>query len=138
VSRVHEIALCEAIVDAVERRAGGQRVARIAVRVGTAHGADRSAIAEAFGLASAGTLAEGAELDLTLDPVVVRCRRCGHRASPTSAAAIVACPACHGVDVEMLEGDRVELGSVVLAGNAAQTAARANAGDAPTQEEAQT
>jgi hydrogenase nickel incorporation protein HypA/HybF len=45
---MHEVGLCEGIVDAALRRAAGRRPVRVRVRVGGHHAADREALEQAF------------------------------------------------------------------------------------------
>ena len=111
---MHETGLCEAIVDEVERAAGGRRVERIRVRVGEAHGVVAEDLAAAFRMTAAGTVAEEAEVDLVIEPLAARCMSCGAETAG-SPAALVACPGCGGVNVEITGGDEVVLDSISVA-----------------------
>lgn len=106
--------MCEGIVEATLRRAAGRRVAAITVRVG-GHPVDPEVVAQGVALAAQGTEAEGARLELIMDPMLVRCHGC-HRDSPvTDHLAMVACPRCGGVDIEVVGDDAVMLESLTLA-----------------------
>lgn len=61
---MHEIGLCEGIIDAVERRAAGRRVVAVRVRAGEALMVAEPALGQAFALLSEGTSAEGARVEL--------------------------------------------------------------------------
>jgi hydrogenase nickel incorporation protein HypA/HybF len=61
---MHEFGLCEGILDAVERRAAGREVAGVRVRVGEALRVAEPALDQAFTLASEGTVAEGAQIEM--------------------------------------------------------------------------
>ena len=111
---MHELGLSEAIVDAVVERAGGRRVTELRVRVGTAHGVDGTAIQTALDLAAAGTVLQGADVDLILEPMVVRCGSCRHEADAADPLSGVACRRCGGIDVEMIGGDEVVLERIVV------------------------
>lgn len=63
---MHELGLCEGILEAVERRAAGRRVAGVRVRVGELHQVVEPALAQAFELVAEGTVAEGAAVDLVV------------------------------------------------------------------------
>jgi Zn finger protein HypA/HybF involved in hydrogenase expression len=63
---VHELGLCTDVVEAVERRAAGRRVARVRVRVGEAHAVEPEAFEQSFAIAAAGSVAEGAWAELVL------------------------------------------------------------------------
>ena len=68
---VHELGLCEGILEAVERRAAGRRVTRVRVRVGAQHRVVSSAFDQSVALVSQGTVADGAAVDLVVVPVSV-------------------------------------------------------------------
>ena len=91
---MHELGLCEGILEAVERRAAGRRVTRVRVRVGALHRVVDPAFEQSFALVAQGTVADGAAVDLVVVPVRVTCRDCGHEAEATDALA--ACSACGG------------------------------------------
>jgi hydrogenase maturation protease len=61
---VHEIGLCEGILDAVERRAAGRRVLGVRVRAGADLRVVEPALDQAFALVAAGSIADGARVDL--------------------------------------------------------------------------
>jgi hydrogenase nickel incorporation protein HypA/HybF len=109
---VHELGLCEGILQAVERRAGGRRVTRVRVRVGAQHRVVEPALDQAFALVSQGTVADGAAVDLVVVPARVRCRDCRHEAEATDALA--ACSACGGLDLEIEGGDELILEAIQL------------------------
>ena len=110
---MHELGLCEAIVAAVERRAAGRRVTGVRVRVGVLHGVVAPALAQAFELAAAGTVAEGAAIDLVVPPLRVTCAACGHMAWVREP--LPACPACGATDLGLHGGDELLLESIRLA-----------------------
>jgi hydrogenase nickel incorporation protein HypA/HybF len=76
--------LCEAIIDAVERRADGRRVLNVRVRAGSDLMVTEPALDQAFTLLSEGTVAEGARVEmvevegeeLTLESIEVVPRPC--------------------------------------------------------------
>jgi hydrogenase nickel incorporation protein HypA/HybF len=105
---MHEWGLSEAIVEATLRRAGDRPVAGVRVRVG-GHPVDADVIAQGFALAAAGTPAAGAAVEVVAEPMTVRCRGCGREAPAADPLALLACPGCGGVDVELTGSDRVVL-----------------------------
>ncbi len=107
---MHELGMCESIVDAVQRRAGDRPVRRVRVRVGALHAVEPDAFTQSFQMAAAGTVAEDAVPDLVLLPVTIRCRGCGGQGA--SPAPVPLCPACGGADVELTGGDELMLESI--------------------------
>lgn len=65
---MHEVGLCEAILDAVERRAKGRPVAGVTVRIGTGHAVVEGALEQSFELVTEGSVAEGASIGLVTVP----------------------------------------------------------------------
>lgn len=61
---MHEMGLCEGIIDAVERRAAGRRVTAVRVRAGELLMVAEPALEQAFALLAEGTVAEGARVEL--------------------------------------------------------------------------
>lgn len=115
---MHEFGLCEAIVDAVERRAAGRRVDHVRVRIGALHHPFDPALQEAFADVAAGTVAEGAELEVDVVPVRLTCGTCGQ--DQLLAAYRTECPAC-GCESHIAGGDELDLASIRIATTARPT-----------------
>jgi hydrogenase nickel incorporation protein HypA/HybF len=128
---MHELGLCEAVVDAVRRRAGSRPVARVRVRVGLLHHVHPEAFEQSFALAAAGTVAEGAVADLVLVPLSGRCQQCG--ANFETGERIAACPDCGSLSVELSGGDELTLESLAYRAPAGVAAGdvREEAADVP-------
>jgi hydrogenase nickel incorporation protein HypA/HybF len=118
---VHELGLCEEIVEAAARRAGDRQVQGLRVRIG-GHPVDAGVIRQGVEMAAVGTVVEGAALDLVLEPFVVHCRDCGRDAPCDLAPAMSACDHCGGVDMEMTGSEQSMLESITLAPASAQEA----------------
>jgi len=110
---MHELGMCEGILDTALRRAAGRPVTRVRVRVGVLHRAVGPAMEQAFELVAAGTEAQGAELDLVVLPVRVACRACG--AERDTGELLIACPACGSAELDQAGGDELLLESIELA-----------------------
>lgn len=93
---MHELGLCEAIVGAVERRAGERPVARVRVRVGSLHHVHPEAFEQSFAIAAAGGVAQDAAADLVLIPANGRCRTC--EVVFETREVPLACPKCGAVE----------------------------------------
>ena len=81
---MHEFGMCDGIVEAVQWRANGRRVARVKIRVGVMHRVVKEAFQQAFSHAAEGTEAESASLDI----VVFRSELSVDLARPNSKARI--------------------------------------------------
>lgn len=111
---MHELALCDAIVEAALGRAGGRQVVGVRVRFG-GRPMNPHVIDQDFRRAAAGTAAADAYIDLVFDPLSARCRSCGFVTPATDPLAMVACSRCESLDIEALGDDRIVLESVTVA-----------------------
>jgi hydrogenase nickel incorporation protein HypA/HybF len=110
---MHEIGLCEGILDAVLTRAAGRHVTGVRVRVGALHRVAEPALDQAFEMLAAGTVAENATVDVIVVPVRAVCGLCGWTGESDDAFAV--CGACGGTDVAVEGGDELILESIRLA-----------------------
>jgi hydrogenase nickel incorporation protein HypA/HybF len=98
---MHEMALTQSVVDAVCEHAAGRHVHSVTVEVGALCAVVPDAMQFCFDLATEGTVADGARLDLNVQPGSARCRSCG--ANFDLPDLILLCP-CGSADVEVLAG----------------------------------
>ncbi|MEU0564409.1 hydrogenase maturation nickel metallochaperone HypA [Nonomuraea sp. NPDC005983] len=110
---MHEIGMCEGLVELIQQQAGGRRIAGARVRVGARHAVVDEAFGQAFTLAAEGTAAQDAVVDLVVTPVQVDCRSCG--GTSESLDVLAACPDCDSADVHVTGGDELVLESVLFA-----------------------
>jgi hydrogenase nickel incorporation protein HypA/HybF len=104
---VHEFGYCEGVLDVIERRAGGRRVAAVGVRVGALHRVVPAAFQQSFHLVAAGGVADGAVTVLTTVPARATCSACG---TPfESVDSMPACPSCANVVLDLEGGDELVL-----------------------------
>ncbi len=98
---VHEMAITQSVVDAVCEHAAGRHVHSVKVEIGALCAVVPDAMQFCFELATAGTVADGAHLDLNVQPGSARCRTCAQSFELTDL--ILLCP-CGSADVEVLAG----------------------------------
>ena len=112
---MHELSLCQALIDQVERIAqeqGAVGVATITVGIGSLSGVEPLLLQQAYPLACAGTIAEAAELHVRNLPVRVRCRTCGVESDAVPNRLI--CAACGDWHTDLVSGDEMLLERVEL------------------------
>jgi hydrogenase nickel incorporation protein HypA/HybF len=107
---MHELAMCESIMEAVERRANGRKVAGVTVRVGVLQRVWKPAFDQCFEMVAAGTLAEGASVDLVVLPVHSTCRQCGTSAESDDQPLV--CISCGSTGLDVSGGDELLLESI--------------------------
>jgi hydrogenase nickel incorporation protein HypA/HybF len=112
---MHELSVCRGLLSQVLRVAnehGAPRVERILLHIGPLSGVEPRLIADAFPFASAGTIAEGAELVIETQRVRVLCRNCG--AETEAAANRLICGVCGNWKTQLISGNELMLVSVEL------------------------
>jgi hydrogenase nickel incorporation protein HypA/HybF len=110
---MHELGIAGAVLRTVERRAAGRRVRRARVRVGALLHISGPALNRAFVAISDGTVADGARLDVVIEPARIGCRSCGR--TTMSDRMIAVCPSCGGTGMDLQGGDGLVLESVRFA-----------------------
>ena len=82
---MHELAVTEAVVDAILERTGDAAVSRVLLEIGKLSGVVPDAVRFCFDLCGEGTVVEGASLDIIETPGRARCRV---RMQPRSARRV--------------------------------------------------
>lgn len=108
---MHELGLCQSVLEAVVDRAQGRQVDWARVRVG-GHPVDPDVIGQGVALLAVGTEAEHMSLELRLEPLRTRCARCGAEEPVTDAAGLAACRRCGGIDVEVVGSEHAVVEAV--------------------------
>ena len=108
-AEMHELAIAESLVEAVQARTGGQTVRSVRLQVGRLSGVVPEALMFAFELAAQGTLLEGAHLVIDEPAGRLHCRTC--QADQGNDDLILLC-ACGSADVEVTAGRELALLSV--------------------------
>lgn len=111
---MHELAICQALLEQVEdiARQHAATASRVRILVGPLSGAEPHLLEQAYLLARAGTAAENSELVIESAPVRVRCRSCG--VESTATANRLLCAACDDWHTELTGGDELLLLKVEL------------------------
>jgi hydrogenase nickel incorporation protein HypA/HybF len=112
---MHELAVCQGLMGQVEqiaRRERAERVTRILLGIGPLSGVEPQLLSDAFPIAAAGSLAEGAELVIERTAIRVRCLGCGAESSATVNRLV--CGSCGDYRTQLLSGDEMQLNSLEL------------------------
>ncbi len=112
---MHELAICQALIDQVRRVAvenGGGRVLSITLAIGPLAGVEPKLLEHAYPLAAAGTVAQDAQLLIEAVAVQVRCRKC--KAETPALANRLLCGACNDWQVDVIAGDELLLQRVEI------------------------
>lgn len=120
---MHELAICQALMNQIETIAAernARSVVTIVVGMGPLSGVEAQLLKHAYPVASAGTLADGAELVIKNLPVRVKCSQCGEESDVLPNKLV--CKACGDWRTTLISGDELMLLSVELETAAQQSA----------------
>ncbi len=112
---MHELAICQALIDQIESIAAERDAARavaIVIGIGPLSGVEAQLLKHAYPVASAGSVAEGAELVIEDLPVRVKCTQCGEESDALPNKLL--CKHCGDWRTELIHGDELMLMSVEL------------------------
>jgi hydrogenase nickel incorporation protein HypA/HybF len=108
---MHELGITRNIVAIVSDAAKGRRVRRVTLEVGTLSGVMSEAIAFCFDVVAAGTVLEGAELDIRKIDGRARCTACG---SEFATATLYSPCACGSRQIERVAGEELTIKTMEL------------------------
>ncbi len=114
---MHELAVCQDLIEQVERIAASRsanRVTLIKIKAGPLSGIEPALLQQAFSIARAGTVAEDANLEIDTETIEVRCKTCRRQSEATSNRLL--CDHCGDWQVEVIRGHELMLMSLELAG----------------------
>lgn len=112
---MHELAICQSLMNQVEAivlEHKAQSVTSIIVGMGPLSGVEAQLLKNAYPVASAGTVAEGAELVIQQLPVRVKCTQCGSESDVLPNKLL--CKQCGAWQTSLISGDELLLMSVEL------------------------
>ena len=120
---MHELAVCQALMDqvaGVAAREAARRVTAVTLQIGDLSGVEPQLLQDAWPIASAGSLAAGARLHIETVPLRVRCLACGGETDALPNRLV--CGECGSFRTTLVSGEELLLKSVELE--------RADTGDA--------
>jgi hydrogenase nickel incorporation protein HypA/HybF len=111
-AKMHELAIAESIIQAVQTRIGDQAVRSVRLQVGQLSGVFTDALTFSFELAAQSTPLEGAQLLIDEPPGRLHCRTCGRDVDRDDL--VLLCD-CGSADVEVTAGRELVIVSVEVA-----------------------
>ena len=112
---MHELAICQSLINQLETIAAernAQSISLIVVGVGPLSGVEAQLLKNAYPIASAGTVADNAEIVIEQLPVKVKCSECGCESEAKPNKLI--CKNCGNWRTTLVSGDELLLLSVEL------------------------
>lgn len=120
---MHELSIALQLVEIAENaavRAGARHVEVVHLRLGALAGVVKDSLLFAYGTATEGTLLSGSRLEIEDIPVTIYCPAC---AAERELAAVQSfqCPVCGTFSADTRSGTELELVSLEIAQNEAET-----------------
>jgi hydrogenase nickel incorporation protein HypA/HybF len=112
---VHELAVCQALMDQVSQvaqRERARRVTSVTLQIGPLAGVEPQLLRDAWPIASARGIADGAELLIEDMPLRVRCLECGSDSDAVPNRLI--CGECGSFRTRLISGEELLLKSLEL------------------------
>ena len=112
---MHELAICQSLMEQVEDIAAERNaryVISIVIAMGPLSGVEAQLLKNAYPIASAGTIAEDAELIIEYLPIKVKCTQCGSESDALPNKLI--CKQCGDWRTTLVSGDEMMLMSIEL------------------------
>ncbi|MEO1941376.1 MAG: hydrogenase maturation nickel metallochaperone HypA [Campylobacterales bacterium] len=113
---MHEYSIVDSLLQLVDQHARenlAKRVTRIEIKVGVLSGVEPELLERAFEVFKEGTVAEGAEFVIKIQPVVVECQRCGAQQELPRESSF-RCPSCGAPELKIIDGEEMFLTSLEL------------------------
>ena len=107
---MHEMSLCENILQVLEEEAdkqGFERVRQVWLEIGRLAGVEAEALRFSFDIVIRGTLADGAKLSIIEVPGAAWCTPCAE--SVPVEQRFDACPKCGGFQLQLTAGDEMRI-----------------------------
>ena len=109
---MHELAITQAVVDAVTERVPDATITCVRLDIGALSGVVPDSVRFCFELVTEGTNLAGARLEITHCAGRYGCRACGAEFEPDDLIAL--CP-CGSADVAVISGQQLQIASVEVA-----------------------
>jgi hydrogenase nickel incorporation protein HypA/HybF len=107
---VHELSICEAILQKVNAHAEGRAVTSVTAKIGHLRQVVPDALLFSWEVVTESTEHKGAVLQIEQVPAVIECTECGRRT--TLDLPILSCSACESFAVTLISGDEFQLVSM--------------------------
>ena len=107
---MHEMSLCEGVVQVIEEQARLEKFSRVKtiwLEIGALAGVEIDAMLFSFEAVAKGSVAEDATLEIITQPGLATCVSCCHTVE--ISARFDACPDCGGYPLEIISGEAMRI-----------------------------
>jgi len=118
---MHEYSIVQALLNQCEEHAAkhnARRITRVVTKIGVLSGVEPDLLQTAFDTFKEGTVCDGAEFVIDLQPVVLYCQNCGHE-KILEGDLVLACSECGSLQTCIVDGEEMYLMSLEMEENGA-------------------
>jgi hydrogenase nickel incorporation protein HypA/HybF len=112
---MHEYSIVDSLLQLAEEHAiknNATKVTKLEIKIGVLSGVEPDLLKTAFDTFKEGTMCENAEFIMKIQPVVVRCKKCGFEGELKKDEYL--CPHCKSGELEIIDGEDMYLMSMEL------------------------
>lgn len=114
---MHELGIMNDVLETalkVAENNNGTKVTEIRLKIGVMSGVVPRYVQSFFDVISKDTPAEGAKIDIVMDPAVFECHDCGEKTSFSALNPGYKCHACQSASLKLLSGYGFQITSVAI------------------------
>jgi hydrogenase nickel incorporation protein HypA/HybF len=107
---MHEYSIVQSLLDSCEENAkknSSDKVTKVVVKIGVMSGVEPDLLQTAFDTFKEGTMCDGCEFVINIQPIVVKCHKCQEESILSKNE--YACPECQSVELDVLDGEDMYL-----------------------------
>ena len=113
---MHEFSIVQALFNQYKEYVAKQhaeRITKAVTRIGMLSGGEPDLLQTAFDTFKEGTICDGAEFVMNIQPVVLYCRACGHEAT-LEGELVLSCAQCGSLETNIVDGEEMYLMSLEM------------------------
>jgi len=112
---MHEYSIVQSLLDSCEENAkqnNSDKIIKVIVKIGVMSGVEPDLLQTAFDTFKEGTMCEGCEFIINIQPIVIQCHKCNTKSILDKNE--YCCPVCQSVELDVLDGEDMFLMSLEL------------------------
>jgi hydrogenase nickel incorporation protein HypA/HybF len=113
---MHEYSIVQALLNQCEEHAAkhhAKKITKVVTKIGVLSGVEPDLLQTAFDTFKEGTICDGAEFVMNIQPVVLTCRVCGHEAT-LEGELVLSCAQCGSLETDIVDGEEMYLMSLEM------------------------
>lgn len=114
---MHEYSIVQSLLDIIEDNAkkhNAKEVVEVKVKIGVLSGVEPHLLQIAFDTFKENTICKNATLEMIIQPIVAKCKKCGNLNEFEKNKIFFECKTCGEVDLEVLDGEDMLLLSLEM------------------------